>query len=93
MAGKRSILKGHEPGSVLRFCLAGGLGAAPPDWQRRGLMSQSARSPYRERRKHLPMPVPHSIGPAPKGPSRASGQRHARAGYGVRQVGHPGRRK
>ena len=25
MAGKRSILKGHKPGSVLRFCLAGGL--------------------------------------------------------------------
>lgn len=67
MAGKRSTLKGHKPGSVLRFCLAGGLGAAPPDWQRRGLMPQSASSPYRERRKHLPMPRTSLYWPGPEG--------------------------
>lgn len=54
---ERSTLTGHQarPGAALLLCR--GLGAAPPDWQRRGLMPQSARSHYRERRKHLPLPL------------------------------------
>lgn len=64
---ERSTLTGHQarPGAALLLCR--GLGAAPPDWQRRGLMLQSARSPYRERRKHLPMPRTSLYWPGPVG--------------------------
>lgn len=87
MARKRSILKGHKPGSVLRFCLAGGgLGlvrtfvSLPGGWgQRPQIGSAASRYPpeaagLTASARAAPRCRGHIfIGQAPQGPRRASG--------------------